>query len=150
MEYQRKRFLVDNFQTKLFLRIGMYWLIYQFTTWNILLIWRLLTEGNGDPLGQIRQVFLEQYPTLIIFVLIVPFLCWDAVKFSHRLVGPIKRFRNTFQSVAKGEKVKPIRLREGDFLVEMQNDFNDMLQSLENRGADVLQDSPEDGKSVNV
>ena len=43
----RKQIWVSPFQTKLFVRVGVYWLIYSITLFNFLFIWRLLQEGPG-------------------------------------------------------------------------------------------------------
>jgi hypothetical protein len=138
MKEERKRIWVDSFQTKLFVRIGIYWLIYQIALLNFLFMWRLLQEGAGDPLEQYVRFFQEFYPVLICFALVVPVLAWDAVRFAHRLIGPIRRFRKTVQEVTAGQPVRPIKLRQGDFLVEMRDDFNGMLEALQRRGLSVL------------
>jgi hypothetical protein len=129
---------IDGFQSKLFFRILCYSLIYQVTLWNFLFVWRLLEEGPGNPIEQARGFFLSNYPMLICCLVIVPFFAWDAVRFSHRLVGPIYRFRKTIQSVTAGEKVRPIKLRDGDYLTEMRDDLNAMMGSLQARGALIL------------
>ena len=138
MSDDRKKILVNQFQTRLFIRIALYWLIYQVAVWNFLFVWRVLQEGPGNPLEQYWNFFLEYAPTLIIFALIVPVLAWDAVRFTHRLVGPLVRFRRTMLDVGAGKPVRKIKLRPGDFLTDLQHDFNDMLDGLENRGVPVL------------
>ena len=65
-------------------------------------------------------------------------MAWDAIRFSHRLVGPLVRFRRTMQEVTRGEPVRPIKLREGDHLLDLRDDFNEMLDSLQRRGLPVL------------
>jgi methyl-accepting chemotaxis protein len=139
MQNQRKQILVNTFQTRLFLRLAIYWLIYQLTVWNFLFLWEMIEDGTSNPLEHYVRFFQERYPTLICFVLLVPFLCWDAVKFAHRLVGPLYRFQKTMQAVAAGDKVPPVKLRQGDFLIEMQDDFNHMLTSIQERGVTVLE-----------
>jgi methyl-accepting chemotaxis protein len=138
MKEDRKKVWIDGVQTRLFLRIGAYWLIYQVAVWNFLFAWRLLQEGPGDLVHQYGQFFADFYPTLICFAVAVPILCWDAVKFSHRLMGPIFRLRRSMQSVTAGEAVRPVKLREGDFLGEVKDDFNTMLEALQRQGLAVL------------
>src|SRR5947208_590704 len=48
MRDERKKVWIDGFQTKLFLRMGTYWLIYQLGLWNLVFVWRLLHEGPGN------------------------------------------------------------------------------------------------------
>jgi hypothetical protein len=133
MKEGRKRIWVDPFQSKLFLRVVAYWAVYQFTLWNILFTWRLLERGEGRFLAEYWQFFFDFYPMLLCFLLLVPFFAWDSVRFSHRLVGPIVRFRRSMQAIASGEPVQPIKLREGDYLIDLQDDFNAMLASLQQR-----------------
>jgi hypothetical protein len=130
----RKRVWVDPFQTKLTCRVGVYWLIYTLTLFNFLFAWRLIKEGPGDLLEQLGETAYDNIPLFLAFLFVAPWIAIDAVKFANRLVGPIYRFRKTMQSVTADEKVQPIRLRKDDFLLEMQDDFNAMLDAVEQRG----------------
>jgi hypothetical protein len=145
MPNERKRILVSRFQTGLFFRIAAYYLIYQVAVWNILFAWRLLQQGPGNLGEQFAGFVADFWPTIVCFILVVPVLCWDAMRFSHRLVGPIHRFRMTLQALASGEPVRPIKLRQGDYLVDMQDDINKLLESLQQRGIPALKPAtPED------
>jgi nitrogen fixation/metabolism regulation signal transduction histidine kinase len=79
-------------------------------------------------------------------------LGWDAIRFTHRLVGPMTRFRQTIQDVAHGTPVRPIKLRPDDYLTDLRDDFNRMLESLQRRGLHVikpLDPSPQDDSQRN-
>jgi hypothetical protein len=134
MKQGRSRIWVDPFQSRLFLRVVLYWSLYQLSLWNFLFAWRLTEEGQGNLPEQYWYFFLDFYPMIVCFALLVPFFAWDAVRFSHRLVGPLVRFRRTMQAVTAGQPVQPIRLRQGDYLTELQEDFNAMLIALQKRG----------------
>ena len=138
MSEARKTFWLNVFQTRLLFRIGVYWSIYMITVTNLLFVWRLLAEGPGDLLDQFGRFLAEFYPALIVFAVLMPAVAWDALKFSHRLVGPVVRFRKTLQDMAAGRPVQPIKLREGDYLTEMRDEFNAMLDSLQRMGVPVL------------
>jgi hypothetical protein len=138
MSEDRKKVWVNEFQTKLFLRITVYWLLYQVSVWNFLFIWNLLWGEPGSQLDNYWVFLLSYSPTLILFVLLVPFLARDAVHYTHRLVGPVVRFRRAMRDIAEGKKVRRIKLREGDFLTDLQHDFNQMLEVLEARGVSIL------------
>jgi hypothetical protein len=138
MRDARKKVWIDHFQTKLFIRMGWYWMIYQVSLWNLVFVWRLLQEGPGNLLEQYGRFWVDYAPALVGCLALLPVLAWDAVKFAHRVVGPIYRFRKTMQAVAAGEAVRPIKLRQGDFLTEMQDDFNTMLDALQRQGVPVL------------
>jgi hypothetical protein len=138
MSDDRKKVWIDAVQTRLFVRMGIYWLVYQVSLWNLVFIWRLLQEGPGNPIHQYGHFLADFAPALVAGLLVLPFLVWDAVKYTHRVVGPIYRFRKTLQAVAAGEPVRPVKLREDDFLTEMRDDINHMLESLQRQGVPVL------------
>jgi hypothetical protein len=138
MREDRKKVWIDHVQTKLFYRIVVYWTIYQLSLINLVFVWRLVTEGAGNPLEQYGRLLIDFLPMLVGCVVLLPFLAWDAVKFGHRVTGPIYRFRKSLQALADGEAVRPIRLREGDLLTETRDDFNRMLETLQRRGYPAL------------
>jgi hypothetical protein len=138
MREERKKIWIDRIQTRLFFRMGVYWIIYQISLWNLVFVWRLVQEGQGNPLEQYTRFLSDFAPVLIASFFLMPVMAWDAVKFAHRVVGPIYRFRKTIQSLIAGEPVRPIRLREGDFLNEMKDDLNQMMETLQRKGLPVL------------
>ena len=138
MAEDRKKVWIDAFQTRLFWRILAYLGVYVFVLANLLFIWRLLVEGPGNPIEQYFRSFTEYGPALGCLVVLLPILAWDTIRFSHRLVGPLVRFRRSMQDIANGEAVRPIKLREGDFLIELRDDFNKMLEALQKQGVPVL------------
>ena len=140
---ERKRVWVDRFQTRLALRIGAYLALFLVVLINLLLSWKLATEGSGDPFGKIIALFRESLPLGVCLLILIPAMAWDAIRFTHRIVGPLVRFRQTIQSLARGEAVRPIKLRKGDYLNELRDDFNQLLDALQRRGVPVLKpDAP--------
>ncbi len=141
---RRQQKLVDNFQYKLIVRIVLYWTIYQVTLFNFLFCWKLIDGGEGSIIGQYGQFLQEFYPMLICFAILVPAFAWDAVKFYHRIAGPIFRFRSVARDIAAERPVRRIALREGDELTEMQDDFNSMIDTLVRIGGAQLIESSKD------
>jgi len=135
---QRTQVWVDHFQTKLTLRIGAYLVVFLAVLFNSLFAWRLWVEGSSHPGEQAMRLLLDYMPVWICLLILVPVMAWDAVRFSHRLVGPLVRFRRTMQDVARGEPVRLIKLREGDYLTDLRDDVNEMLEALQRRGLPVL------------
>jgi hypothetical protein len=138
MRDERKKVWIHDIQTKLFLRVGIYWIVYQVSLWNLVFVWRLIQEGPGNPLEQYGRFLWDYSPALIGCLLLLPILAWDAVKFGHRVVGPLFRLRKCMQAVAAGEPVPPLKLRETDLLTEVRDDFNTMLETLQRQGVPVL------------
>ena len=80
-------------------------------------------------------------------LLAVPWITWDAMRFTNRLVGPLARFRESMSDMKANNPVQRIHLRQGDFLIEMQDDFNDLLSALSERGAVKLKTADEATRS---
>ena len=135
MSDRRRRKSVDRFQYKLVVRMVLYWTIYQVTLFNFLFCWKLMGTGGDNIVGQYGQFLREFYPMLICFVILVPAFAWDAVKFYHRVAGPIFRFRSLARSIAAEQPVRRVALRDGDELTEMQDDINSMLETLARLGS---------------
>ncbi len=141
MRDRRFRLLVNPFQYKLVKRVFLYWLIYQLSLWNFLFFWRLIAEGRGNPWEQYVRFFRDFYPMLFCFALVVPFFALDALRLSHRVVGPMNRFRSAMRQITAAQPVRRVRLRNGDELDDMLHDFNAMLEALQRRGALTLLDA---------
>jgi hypothetical protein len=135
----RKQVWVHEFQTRLTLRIAAYLALFMVVLVNFLFAWKLMSEGVSNPWQQFLAMLWEHLPVGVLLLILVPVMAWDAMRFSHRLVGPMVRFRRTMQSIALGETVRPIKLRDGDYLTDLRDDFNQMLESLQRRGVSVLQ-----------
>jgi hypothetical protein len=148
MRDERKKIWIHTIQTRLLIRMGFYWLIYQVALCNFLFVWRLLEEGPGNPLEQYGRLLQDSYPALIGSVLLLPVMLWDLAKFAHRVVGPIYRFRKTLQALAAGQAVRPVKLRQDDFLTEMRDDLNQMLDTLQRQGVPVLRPAEADVESA--
>jgi hypothetical protein len=54
----------------------------------------------------------------------------QALRFSHRIVGPAYRLRCAFAQVKQGD-LRRVKLRKGDHLVELADAFNELLDWLE-------------------
>jgi hypothetical protein len=134
---QRKRVWIDRFQTYLSVRIAVYFLLYQVAVWSAVAIGQhifpTLREVLGEGVAASSFVFLAGAVVFLGFVFI-----YDAVILTHRVVGPLYRFRQAIRAVAAGEPVDLLSLRKNDFLQEMKDDFNEMLRVLEERGAVTL------------
>ena len=65
---------------------------------------------------------------LIIYLVLVVLI---SAVLSHRLAGPVYRFEQTCKAIAKGDFSRRVHLRKGDQLVELQEDFNKMMDRVE-------------------
>ena len=47
------------------------------------------------------------------------------------MAGPVYRFEQTCKAIAKGDFSQRVRLRKGDQLTELQDEFNKMMDKVE-------------------
>ncbi len=135
--YKRKKIWIDRFQTYLVVRIGMYCVLFQAAVWALAMIDRTVGGALEQFIGADGAVYCYAIALGGIVIMTVSAV-YDAIKFGHRLVGPLVRFRNTVKAIAAGEEIELIRLRDGDFLQDLKDDFNNMIVALEQRGAITL------------
>jgi hypothetical protein len=134
MGEQRRKVWIDNIQTYLSIRIAFYILSCQVITALTFYIVRVVFFDFTHVIGL-------DAPGLPILFLVVSLgtigglFIYDAIKYSHRIVGPIYRFRKTIRAIIDGDDVELVHLRQGDQLQEMREEFNQMLKILEERGA---------------
>jgi hypothetical protein len=140
MKNKRKRIWIDRFQTFLVLRISSYFILYQATTWALTAINQSLRTVLGPTFGE-GGVNYFSFLVILTLVFLGIMLLYDLVKLAHRVVGPVYRFRKTIRAITAGEELDLITLRKDDYLMDMQDEFNEMLKVLEQRGAIVLKNS---------
>ncbi|MCI0376505.1 MAG: hypothetical protein L0215_02745 [Gemmataceae bacterium] len=138
MAEKRKKIWIDKLQTCVFLRLSCYFLIYQAAAWTILFVWRDMCAGFAMMLGDSDGATVSYAAAAAMIVIFFGFFIYDCLRFTHRIVGPIYRFRRTVQAINAGEEVQLIQLREGDQLHGLKDDVNQMLRLLEERGVIVL------------
>jgi nitrogen fixation/metabolism regulation signal transduction histidine kinase len=147
MQLRRRRVWIDRFQTLLFLRIALYFVIYQAAVWAFYYLERASAQALEAILGASASSFFLFFSAA--FLVFIGFLCiYDAIQLAHRIVGPLYRLRKLMQAVTAGEEVEPMKLRKDDFLQDLKDEFNDMLRALEQRGAVVIK-APESEEKAN-
>jgi hypothetical protein len=136
----RQKLLINKaIQGRLLVRIGLYWFLYHGVLWMALFLLRY-TEHRADmQAGALPRSFADLYQQFsreyfgiwVCAFAVAPIVLWDLLKFSHRIVGPIVRFKHTLDSLSAGKSVSQVRLREGDFLIDLQDTFNKYLATLQ-------------------
>jgi len=65
-----------------------------------------------------------------------PVLIWDMLKFSHRIAGPIYRFRRALEDHVSGGPLKAVSLRDGDLMGDFQGTFNEFVAYVHSQNTD--------------
>jgi len=139
MKYRRKRYIVDKrLQFRLLIYNGVYFLIITMAIWAGLFLPLALDLSNpdlsiseqGEVAGKILYLHSRLGPILLIVFLI---LAIHSVLISHRIAGPLYRFKAIFNQVAQGDLSKVVAIRKGDLLVNEQTKIEEMIRTLSSR-----------------
>ncbi len=132
---RKKRFVDFAVQGALIRRILLHWLLFLATACMVLPVWRIVT--GAEPLGPFAELmsrgWVHSGPIFVILLAMLPVFVWDTVRFSQRFAGPMCRFHKTIQDINAGEGTRRIKLRQGDFWTQFADDFNTMMERMEQR-----------------
>ncbi|MFQ5960398.1 MAG: hypothetical protein ACE5MG_03305 [Candidatus Methylomirabilales bacterium] len=136
--YKRTRILVDRFQYQLLVINLLYFLtiLLIFATVLFLPLVLQLYSGTLSPAeqaeaaSQFLSLHTRVWPAVfLVFVL----LAIHSVFVSHRIAGPLYRFRKIFRAVADGDLSSHRPLRKHDYLGKELDFINEMITSLRTR-----------------
>ena len=104
-------------------------LLYVFEHMNI--------HRSYDVLLYIRFSFI-----FIIVLVISGFNFWFGMRLSHRIVGPMIQIQRILERVLQGKYESRIQLRNTDYLHELAEDINKLIDDLENKQSKSNQAQP--------
>ncbi len=65
---------------------------------------------------------------LITYIIVLAIFLYAALKMSHKVAGPMYRMNLHLNEIAnEGGKLKPIKFRENDYFIEIQDSFNNVV-----------------------
>jgi general secretion pathway protein G len=151
--WRRRRFIVRGFQRQFVLRQLVWITAYLFAFAAALLAPLVSRLHNGSAEEQFQAaaqfLFLHEYlwPALG-GVLVVAAAA--LIKTSHRIAGPLYRFRRVFESVTAGDLRASARVRSGDYLTLESDALEAMLASMRERIGAAQQAIDEAGSALRV
>ena len=92
----------------------------------------VLMQPIYDEFIPIVSDFFYKISIYVLFVVLISAIL------SHKMAGPVYRFEQTCRAIAKGDFSQRIHLRKGDQFTELQDEFNKMMDVIEER----LHDKP--------
>ncbi len=127
----RQQLLVDqNVQGSLLQRTALY-CAASVTYFFVILIFR---EWISSPAGSFYDAVFSSLGESTYwvpgFILLIPIVAYDLLKLTNRFAGPFFRLRREMQRLARDESEMSLRFREGDFWVEIADDFNSVREEL--------------------
>ena len=129
---QRRRVLVDlKLQGVLCYRVAVYWICCLMCV-GLFLGWGTAFDGAYDSSRQWLERFWQESGAVIILpLLFLPFVMLDCLIWSNTFAGPFMRLRRAMRNVADGKTGETIRLRRGDYLKDVVEDYNRIVARLQ-------------------
>ena len=135
--FKRRRILIDRLQLQL-LAIVLAYVLATTVALSLAifapLIWQLSVEEPGidqaAPAAEFLSLHTRFWPALLVVFVA---LSVHSVFTSHRIVGPLYRFRLEFDQIKRGNLVPGFGLRRRDFLSKEAEALNEMIISLRDR-----------------
>jgi len=127
--FKRTRLWINAaFQFRLLVRMGYYLIVASLVVLQLAFVFEgFFQKINGDqtPFGDLYLGFLQRHQFLIYgWILLLPWLFYDGLKFSHRVAGPLYRCRKMMLEMADGKTVPHFKPRKHDLLPEFFEAFN--------------------------
>jgi len=138
-KYRRRHYLVEKrFQLKFAgMIIAFMFFVAVFSSLIIYYnIWMILGEklANVYPQGRLEAILkTANYNLFIRILMITPLVFFLAIVLSHRIAGPIQRFKLTLDEVIKGDYSKRLHLRKTDELKDAADSVNKLIELLERK-----------------
>jgi len=85
----------------------------------------VLVQPIYDQFIPIAAGFFYKIAIYLLFVVLISAIL------SHKMAGPVYHFERICKAVAKGDFSQRVHLRQGDQLTELQDEFNKMLDRVE-------------------
>lgn len=145
---RRSRLLVDRLQYRLLFTHWIYFLLLLLVFAGTLFLPLVLRLRDPSTSLLERERVAEQFlslhaylwPAVLVLLLLLTF---HSIFMSHRIAGPLVRFRHRFRQLGEGDLVSSIKLRQGDYLTDEANVMNEAVDSLSKRLEQVRRSSQE-------
>jgi len=132
----RKQLFVDpKLQGAVVARLCVYWLLTLSGTFAVLLAASVATGTRETFSTHLAEAWWRLAPLGVATLFVVPFVVFDVVRVSNRLIGPMIRLHRGMRRLAAGDVVEPIRFRRGDFWYEFAEAFNAVIDGMKGEPA---------------
>ena len=101
-----------------------------------------MPEGGSHLMAVMPELPIEIL--LFSFGMLLPLTTAIGIYVTHRIAGPVYRFEKHLSEVARGEDVRPCKIRKGDELQELCEIINQAVAALrEGRDRTIEEDKPQ-------
>ncbi len=136
---RRRQVIVEGFQAR-FVVVQLLWVVGGLLVFAAVLlgplIYSLLTAGPAVSTAVADQFLLLHSTLWPVLLGLTAMLAAVFVRMSHRVAGPLVRFRRAFRDIGDGRLDIVVTTRPGDYLSQEQADLNAMIVALRERVQD--------------
>jgi len=133
--FRRRHYLVHHLQFRLLAAVLVYFLVAVAGVVVVLfgpLVLNFLgnpeySTENYDAAGVFLRLHLHFWPLVLLIAIVIIF---HSIQISHRIAGPLYRFRKVFAAVANGDLSVNSRIRRKDYLKGEAEALEEMISSL--------------------
>jgi methyl-accepting chemotaxis protein len=133
---RRRKFVIDWRLQLSFLLITLGYLAFMILVISVSLFAPLIlqlrhvnaTSAEASDLA-LKILYLHDKFWLPVFLALVA-ISLDSLRTTHKIAGPLHRFRQVFEALSEGRLPKPVKLRKGDRLSAEMEAINRMLAAL--------------------
>ncbi|NMC21427.1 MAG: hypothetical protein GYA33_13530 [Thermogutta sp.] len=128
----RQRLFVDpEVQAALLLRVVTYWVLCLAAVALMLLCGRVIAGPPRPVFAHWEDLWFRFGPLFFASLVVLPLILMDIIRWSNRFSGPLIRLRRSMRALARGETVAPLRFRQGDFWKDFADEFNAVVERVE-------------------
>jgi len=133
--FPRRRYLIDNLQYRLLAGSLFYFVTISLVVAGTLFIPVMMELNSGslsfpvvkEAAHQLLLLHARLWPPVL---LLMGLLALHTIVVSHRIVGPLYRFRNELRKIGEGNLFVHVKLRKNDYLGKEAEAINDLVESL--------------------
>jgi nitrogen fixation/metabolism regulation signal transduction histidine kinase len=131
-KFRQTMYIDPVVQGQLIRRVLLHWICFVTTVlFTLILVESLTAHESNNTVEHLQSALSRHLFFFIVLATMLPLFVMDMVRISHRFSGPLLRIRQSFRTVANGGTFQPIRLREKDFLQDLTDDYNRMMEHLD-------------------
>ena len=132
--FKRRQYLVDRtyqlrFVTRLFLLLLSIAAITSLASSGLL--WKNMYSLDSNPALLTSALIAVSVTILIELLIAVPIVIFFGIRYTHRVVGPMKRLKQMLEAIGNGDFSQRITLRPGDVLQDLAKAINAMAERLQ-------------------
>ncbi|MEM7457099.1 MAG: hypothetical protein AAF456_22340 [Planctomycetota bacterium] len=151
---RKKKFVDNKVQSAILLRLCIYWFAGVLFVFLPLTFIQTFQDPTTNFFAHFGGLVSAHWPVLASAMLLLPFVLMDAVKLSHRFVGPIHKLRLELQNFSDTGKMNKFKFRSDDFWRELapaMNKLTERIEELEAQLRSPTRNQPESEKeSINA